>query len=43
MKRISELFGSFLLGVASLFMELKPASLCSVAVEELPDSMKDKR
>jgi len=43
MKRIYKLMGTALLGVAALVAFVGPTSLAGVAVEEMPNSMKNKR
>jgi hypothetical protein len=43
MKKLCKLMGTALLSVAALVAVIGPASLSSVAVEEMPKSMQDKR
>jgi hypothetical protein len=43
MKKICKLMGTALLSVAALIAVIGPASLGGVAVEEMPNSVKNKR
>jgi len=43
MKRIYKVMGTALLSMAALIAFVGPASLGGVAVEEMPESMKNKR
>ena len=43
MRRISKLMGTALLSFAALIAMIGPASIGGVAVEEMPNSMKNKR
>lgn len=43
MKRICKLIGSICLGVAALIAVIGPTSLNSISVEEMPESIKNKR
>lgn len=43
MKKISKLVGTALLSFAALVAMIGPASIGGVAVEEMPNSMKNKR
>lgn len=43
MKKICKVMGSICLGIAALIAVIGPASLGGVAVEEMPESIKNKR
>lgn len=43
MKKIMKFMGTALLSVAALITVVGPASLSQIAVEEMPESMKNKR
>jgi hypothetical protein len=43
MKKICKLMGTIFLSVASLIAVIGPASIGSIAVEEMPESIKNRR
>lgn len=43
MKKISRIIGTACLSVAALIAVIGPASISSIAVEEMPNSIKSKR
>lgn len=43
MKKVYKLIGTALLSVAALFVMVGPASVGGIAVEEMPNSIKNKR
>ncbi|WP_279230413.1 hypothetical protein [Clostridium thermarum] len=43
MKKICKLLGNVLLGMAAIIITVGPASISSMAVEEMPQSMKNER
>jgi hypothetical protein len=43
MKRICKLLGNVLLGMAAIIVTVGPASISSMAAEDMPQSMKSKR
>lgn len=43
MKKLSKFIGTFCLGIAALIVFAGPASLSMVAVEKVPESIKNKR
>ena len=43
MKKMYKLMGTMLLGLASLIVVVGPASLGSIGVEEIPESIRNKR
>ncbi|SCN25155.1 hypothetical protein N3C_2189 [Clostridium sp. N3C] len=43
MKKVFKLLGDFFLGIAASMVNVAPASISSMAVEEMPESMKNKR
>lgn len=43
MKKLYNLLGTFCLGVAALFIAVGPASASGMGIEEVPQSIKNKR